>query len=138
MYNVYSITWRSQDLPILISHLAAQGDLTHPAADLPAFEGRPATAGVGLGGADLPGGVRIDLHDGLGLVRQAEDLPRVGMQPGNQVFQGQTSFMDRGEQQRQGGLQARETRRRLRPVLLGQGVRRMIGGKTVDHRHVLP
>ena len=60
------------------------------------------------GGADLPVGVGVDLDPGLGLLGQAEDAPRVGLHARDQVVQGQAALVYRGQQQRQGGLQAGE------------------------------
>ena len=46
--------------------------------------------------------------------------------------------MHRRKQQRERCFQAGESGGRIGPVLLGEGVRGVIGGKTVDHVEVVP
>ena len=56
----------------------------------------------------------------------------------DQIVQGQPALVDRGQQQRQGGLQAGEAGRRVGAVFFRQGVRGVVGGKAVDHLQVVP
>ena len=52
--------------------------------------------------------------------------------------EGQASLVDGGQQQWQHRFQPGETGRGIFPVFFGQGVRGMVGGKTVDHIQVFP
>lgn len=68
--------------------------------------------------------IRTDLDVGVLLSRQVEDTPRVFVKTPDDVVQSEAAVADRGEEQREHGLQTGKTRRRTLTVLLFDRVRR--------------
>src|SRR5450759_657918 len=136
--NILPTSRGCQHLAMGISFSPTQNHLFQAASDLMAFKRRPRAAGISLTGTDLAPRSRIDFDPGFWLIGQAENAPGVGDHAQNQVVEAQTAFAYRGEEERESGLQSRETGGRVLSVLFCQGVRRMISCKDVDHSQVFP
>ncbi|MBK6432273.1 hypothetical protein [Candidatus Amarolinea dominans] len=106
-----------------------------------AAERTPVAQGLVAAGRQIESSSGVHFDPGLRLLaagREMKDTGRIVMQAGDEIVEGQAAFMHRGEQQGQHGLQAGHAGRRLGAGLFSRGVRRVIGGKTVNDIQVRP
>mmetsp|Transcript_41137 Transcript_41137/g.96717 ORF Transcript_41137/g.96717 Transcript_41137/m.96717 type:complete len:675 (+) Transcript_41137:156-2180(+) len=127
-----------EHLPVEERQLAAQHDARHGPDDLAARKRRPAALALRHGVRELPRAIEVEHDVGVGLLGEAEDAARVGVEARHDVVEREAALRHRRQQQRQHRLEAREARRRRRGLLLLLGVRRVVRREDVDDVHVLP